>query len=217
MSAETLTESEVCEPKNLKEFKDFKDLSQRGASDFFDQKSEQPPVDAPVDSEKLINFVVETVGRGANNPRAYAKAAIKNDREYWEAEFKRSLELSPRTPIEPKPLEAEPFGEQKSPGLEPVNDRDQVLGRAAAFLEMGKHPNMAEFARKKLTELIQRENIRPEELRAYLAQKSGVSVDVASPWDVPSLAGSSESDRSREISDRLKAAQWAAFEQGVAF
>lgn len=207
-TSESLTESKVQEPKI---FKEFKDLSLSESAIDFSENAEPLPLEQPP-SEELIGFVISQIGKGANNPRAYARAAIQNDREYWLGEFEKSkqpvIEETPQT----MPLIAEPFGVRKeAPPIEVVNDRDAILARAAGILEMGKSPSMAKFAQQRLKKMIDDYSITPEELKAYLRQKTGESdnfCEVVHPMEVPRLA---DSDYDQEYADRCKAAQWKHF------
>ena len=232
-TAETLTGQGTCEAKNNKEFKDLS-LSESaiGNSDFSENEGvlkhlflkplsplEQPPEQ---DDEGLIAFVISQIGKGANNPRAYAKAALKNDRIYWNAEFERSktpqtIGETPQTIGEtPQTVIAEPFGSEPrpQPAIEVVNDREAVLARAAGLLEMGRSPAMANFAQQRLRKLIDEHDITPEELKDYLGQKTQDSenvCEVVHPMEVPALAGVNVP---QEYADRCKAAQWAHFMGG---
>jgi DNA-binding FadR family transcriptional regulator len=205
LEPETLTEQEVCNAKTLKT---LKDLSQESAIDF-SENAEPLPLEQPP-SEELIGFVISQIGKGANNPRAYAKTAIQNDREYWQAEFEKSKQPVERP--QTMPLIAEAFGVRKeAPPIEVVNDREAILARAAGILEMGKSPSMAKFAQQRLKKMIDDYSITPEELKAYLRQKTGESentCEVVHPMEVPHLAGV---DVLGEYADRCKAAQWKHF------
>jgi hypothetical protein len=188
LSAETLTEREFQEPKNLKEFKEFKDLSQERENE-------------------LIAFVTRRVAVQQNirNPRAYALRVLKDDRDYWEEEFRKAT----APPPEPEPIAAKPFTDRpRPPAIVVSSARDEILGRAAAYVAMGKSPAMAAFARKKLNELAREHQISPEELKRFLARETTDSVDItiAHPLDIPNRIENHE-----EYSERLKLAQWNFF------
>jgi DNA-binding MarR family transcriptional regulator len=190
LTAEIHTESGFQEPKNLKEFKDLKDLSQR----------EKIPDD-------LIAFVIRQMGGSIRNPRAYALRVLKDDRDYWEEEFRKAT--APPPELEAEPIAAKPFTDRpRPPAIVVSSARDEILGRAAAYVAMGKSPAMAAFARKKLNELAREHQISPEELKRFLARETTDSVDItiAHPLDIPN-----QLENPQEYSERLKLAQWNFF------
>ena len=199
---ETLAQRESWKPKTNKDNKDLKDLSQE--SENLGQKQNAP-------SEELIGFVIRRIGHTAKNPRAYALAILKDDRSFWEEEFNKASTPPPEP--EPEPIAAKAFNDRpKPPAIVVTSDRDQILGRAAAYVEMGRSENLAIFARKKLSELAKAHNITPEELRAFMERNNPDSVDVtiAHPLEVPRLANS---DPDQEYCNRLQIAQWQFFEK----
>ena len=221
-TAETLSQSGTQIAKNNKEFKDLS-LSESAIVEQDDLPLEPEPSEGD-----LLAFVIEQVGRGANNPRAYGLKVLKDDRQYWIQQFieskKSRLQPTARNVPPPLPIDALPFAAYPPPSPPPppsappiqVDSRLAILARAASLVELGRSPNMAVFARKKLQSLIKEHDITPEELKGYLGQKNpnSVDVEVCHPMQVPQLAGV---DVDQEYHDRMVAAQWARFQEGEAW